>query len=74
MIHVIGECQSGGLEDSDPLVLEDLEEELLDIEPEDFFSKVADCLAELGAGGGATSAAVEGMVVNTEVVTVILGS
>ena len=63
----------GWLEDFDPLVLEDLEEELLDFEPEDFFGEAADCLAELGAGGrGAMSAAVEGMGVNTEVVMVVL--
>ena len=57
-------ANQGWLEDFDPLVLEDLEE-LLDLEPEDFFGEAADCLVELGAGGrGATSAAVEIIGVN----------
>ena len=61
----------GQLKDFDPLVLEYLEEELLDFELKDFFGEAADGLAEPG-GGGATSADIEGMGVDTEVVTVVL--
>ena len=61
------------LKDFDPLVLEYLEEELLDFELKDFFGKAADGLAEPGGGGGGVmSADVEGMGVDTEVVTVVL--
>ena len=56
----------GWLKDFDPLVLEDLEEELLDFELEDFFSEAAGSLAELGGGGGGATS------VDVEVDTVIL--